>query len=67
MEGIARDFVDNYIRKGDECVHVRKSGNTPIFKRVTVMEVHSQNDIEIFTEGNSKNGRTYGCKLMKIF
>ncbi len=61
-----RDVVGNVIEVGDECMHVRKSGNTPVFRKVIIREIKSKSKIGIFTEGNSKLGWTYSDKLVKI-
>lgn len=47
-------------------MHVRKSGNTPVFRKVTIKEIESESKIGIFTEGNMKLGWTYNSKLIKI-
>jgi hypothetical protein len=60
------DAVGNTIKEGDLCMHVRKSGNTPILMRVKVEQIKSNNSIGIRTGNNAKLGWTFSEKLMKI-
>ena len=63
---LASDCVGNLIKNGDKCMHVRKSGNTPIFKEVEVVDIKSQIKIGIRTGNNTILGWTRGSKLIKI-
>lgn len=63
---IVKDAVGNTLNAGDKCMHVRKSGNTPVLREVEVVEIRSQQKIGIRTGNNTLLGWTYGSKLMKI-
>lgn len=59
------DFLGRELNVGDDCVHVRKCGNTPVFKRVRIVE-DSKRGIGIKSSENARVGYTYGKKLIKI-